>query len=39
MSLFKYFRSGIYLEKTLRYNELYFSANHELNDPNDLVSF
>ncbi|WP_422431927.1 MULTISPECIES: DUF2971 domain-containing protein [Gammaproteobacteria] len=39
MSLFKYFRSGIYLEKALRYNELYFSANHELNDPNDLVSF
>ncbi|HGY2266111.1 DUF2971 domain-containing protein [Morganella morganii] len=39
MSLFKYFRPGIYLEKALRYNELYFSANHELNDPNDLVSF
>ena len=39
MSLFKYFRSGIYLEKALKYNELYFSANHELNDPNDLVSF
>ncbi|MGJ0478678.1 DUF2971 domain-containing protein [Pantoea agglomerans] len=39
MPLFKYFRPSVYLEKALRYNELYFSANHELNDPNDLVSF
>ncbi|MFC0180118.1 DUF2971 domain-containing protein [Thorsellia kenyensis] len=39
MALFKYFRCGIYMDKALRYNELYFSANHELNDPNDLVSY
>lgn len=36
MNLFKYFRPGVYLEKAIRYNEFYFSANHELNDPHDL---
>lgn len=38
MAVFKYFRPGVYLENATRYNELYFSANHELNDPNDLMS-
>lgn len=37
MAVFKYFRSGARLENAIRYNELYFSANHELNDPNDLM--
>ncbi|WP_095118564.1 DUF2971 domain-containing protein [Pseudomonas sp. Irchel s3f10] len=36
MSIFKYYRPNIFFEKAIRYNELYFSANHELNDPNDL---
>ncbi|UWF51525.1 DUF2971 domain-containing protein [Pseudomonas sp. N3-W] len=36
MPIFKYYRPNIYFEKAIRYNELYFSANHELNDPNDL---
>ncbi|MBD8476091.1 DUF2971 domain-containing protein [Pseudomonas sp. CFBP 8770] len=36
MPIFKYYRPNIYFEKSIRYNELYFSANHELNDPNDL---
>ncbi|WP_183042767.1 DUF2971 domain-containing protein [Pectobacterium parmentieri] len=39
MPVFKYYRPGVYLDKAVRYNELYFSENHELNDPNDLVSF
>jgi hypothetical protein len=37
MAVFKYFRLGARLESAIRYNELYFSANHELNDPNDLM--
>lgn len=36
MHVFKYYRSGLYFEKAIRYNELYFAANYELNDPNDL---
>ncbi|SDZ62674.1 DUF2971 domain-containing protein [Pseudomonas salomonii] len=36
MPIFKYYRPNHYFEKAIRYNELYFSANHELNDPNDL---
>jgi len=36
MPIFKYYRPNIYFEKAIRYNEIYFSANHELNDPNDL---
>lgn len=37
MAVFKYFRSGARLESAIRYNELYFSENRELNDPNDLM--
>lgn len=36
MPLFKYYRPNSYFEKAIRYNELYFSANNELNDPHDL---
>ncbi|MCF5001997.1 DUF2971 domain-containing protein [Pseudomonas lactis] len=36
MNVFKYFRPNIYFEKAVRYNELYFSETHELNDPHDL---
>ncbi|UWF51844.1 DUF2971 domain-containing protein [Pseudomonas sp. N3-W] len=36
MPVFKYYRPNVYFEKAVRYNELYFSANHELNDPHDL---
>lgn len=36
MYLFKYYRPDFFLEKTIRYNELYFSARAQLNDPNDL---
>ncbi|SDI70322.1 Protein of unknown function [Paraburkholderia steynii] len=36
MPFFKYYRPNVYFEKAIRYNELYFSANHELNDPHDL---
>lgn len=37
MSFFyKYYRPNAYFEKAIRYNELYFAANNELNDPHDL---
>lgn len=36
MHLFKYYRSDFFFEKAIRYNELYFSARAQLNDPNDL---
>lgn len=36
MYFFKYYRPNIYFEKSIRYNELYFSATNELNDPHDL---
>ena len=36
MTIFKYYRPNAYFEKAVRYNEIYFAANHELNDPNDL---
>lgn len=36
MNVFKYFRPDVYFEKAVRYNELYFSETHELNDPHDL---
>ncbi|MFU3228989.1 DUF2971 domain-containing protein [Pseudomonas aeruginosa] len=36
MHVFKYYRPNLYFDKAIRYNELYFAANHELNDPNDL---
>ena len=36
MYVFKYYRPNFYFDKAIRYNELYFAANHELNDPNDL---
>ncbi|MGN5762742.1 DUF2971 domain-containing protein [Acinetobacter calcoaceticus] len=34
--LYKYYRSNIFFEKAIRYNEIYFSENNELNDPHDL---
>lgn len=36
MYLFKYYRQDFFFEKAIRYNELYFSARAQLNDPNDL---
>ncbi|MGO4096341.1 DUF2971 domain-containing protein [Vibrio cholerae] len=36
MYLFKYYRPNFYFEKSIKYDEIYFSANNELNDPLDL---
>ncbi|WP_051910610.1 DUF2971 domain-containing protein [Pectobacterium brasiliense] len=36
MYLFKYYRPDFFFDKAIRYNELYFSAPAQLNDPNDL---
>lgn len=36
MYLFKYYRPDFFFDKAIRYNELYFSARAQLNDPNDL---
>ncbi|WP_273826884.1 DUF2971 domain-containing protein [Providencia rettgeri] len=36
MYLFKYYRPDFLFDKAIRYNELYFSAPAQLNDPNDL---
>lgn len=36
MYLFKYYRPDFFFDKAIRYNELYFSASAQLNDPNDL---
>ncbi|WP_459655309.1 DUF2971 domain-containing protein [Achromobacter xylosoxidans] len=36
MIFFKYYRPNVFFEKSIRYNELYFSENIELNDPYDL---
>ncbi|OSM94086.1 DUF2971 domain-containing protein [Lonsdalea populi] len=36
MYLFKYYRPDFFFDKAIRYNELYFSAKSQLNDPNDL---
>lgn len=36
MAFFKYYRPGVYFDNAIRYNELYFSENKELNDPHDL---
>lgn len=36
MYLFKYYRPDFFFDKAIRYNELYFSAGAQLNDPNDL---
>lgn len=33
---YKYFRDDIYLDKSIRYNELFFAHNNLLNDPSDL---
>lgn len=33
---FKYYRTNFYFEKAIKYNELFFSHNEELNDPFDL---
>ena len=35
-TFFKYYRSNIFFEKAIRYNEIYFSETSELNDPHDL---
>ena len=34
---FKYYRQNLYFEKAIRYDEIYFSSNEELNDPLDLA--
>lgn len=39
MQFFKYYRINSYFEKAIRYDELYFSENKELNDPNDLKAY
>lgn len=39
MQFFKYYRINSYFEKAIRYDELYFSENRELNDPNDLKAY
>lgn len=39
MPFFKYYRANSNFEKSIRYNELYFSENKELNDPHDLKAF
>lgn len=39
MPFFKYYRANSNFEKAIRYNELYFSENKELNDPHDLKAF
>lgn len=36
MFLFKYYRPDFFFDKAIRYNEFYFSARAQLNDPNDL---
>lgn len=36
MAFFKYYRPGVYFDNAIRYNELYFAENKELNDPHDL---
>jgi hypothetical protein len=36
MYFYKYYRPNVYFEKAIRYNELYFCENNELNDPHDL---
>lgn len=36
MPFFKFYRPNVYFEKAIRYNEIYFCENNELNDPNDL---
>ena len=37
MRLYKYYRPDFYFEKSLRYDEIFFAANEQLNDPHDLV--
>ncbi len=39
MPFFKYYRANLNFEKAIRYNEIYFSENKELNDPHDLKAF
>ncbi|ASN13918.1 DUF2971 domain-containing protein [Pantoea ananatis] len=36
MFLYKFYRPGENFNKALRYSEIYFSSNKQLNDPNDL---
>lgn len=37
MRLYKYYRPDSYFEKSLRYDEIYFASNEQLNDPHDLI--
>ncbi|MDF3193269.1 DUF2971 domain-containing protein [Pseudomonas sp. 1928-m] len=37
MRLYKYYRPDFYFEKSLRYDEIFFASNEQLNDPHDLV--
>ncbi|MCX8793788.1 DUF2971 domain-containing protein [Vibrio parahaemolyticus] len=37
MHLFKYYRPDFYFEKSLRYDEIFFASNEQLNDPHDLI--
>ena len=37
MPVFKYYRPDFYFEKSIRYDEIYFSSNEEMNDPLDLT--
>ncbi|EPU3918609.1 DUF2971 domain-containing protein [Aeromonas hydrophila] len=37
MRLFKYYRPDFYFEKSLRYDEIFFASNEQLNDPHDLI--
>ncbi|WP_217478596.1 DUF2971 domain-containing protein [Enterobacter chuandaensis] len=36
MILYKFYRPGENFNKAIRYSEIYFSSNKQLNDPNDL---
>lgn len=37
MRLYKYYRPDFYFEKSLRYDEIFFASNEQLNDPHDLM--
>ncbi|MGD8230989.1 DUF2971 domain-containing protein [Vibrio sp. TRT 1302] len=37
MRLYKYYRPDFYFEKSLRYDEIFFASNEQLNDPHDLI--
>jgi hypothetical protein len=37
MRIYKYYRPDFYFEKSLRYDEIFFASNEQLNDPHDLI--